>query len=154
MGDLMGDLKFLKSKEIKQILALLKEQWGYEGKLDYIFMMDDEGDIFLINKDISKIQFENLRINSVGLYFAEYRNDELRLSIEGSQIIGRGAKKNVLEISDEQIKHYVKGEDMPAEGNYRGFVILTNRNDFFGCSKIKNGELLNFYPKSRRINAF
>lgn len=146
----MGSLKFLKSKEIKQIAKLLEEQWGYKEKLECDFLMDEEGDVFLINKDIESIEFEKLRVNSTGLYFAEYRNDELRLSIEGSQIAGPKAKKNVLEISKEQLERYLKGEDIETESESRGFVILTNDEDFFGCSRIKNGRLLNFYPKSRR----
>ena len=150
----MGEIRFLKSKEIKQILGLLKEQWGYEKKLDYNFLIDTEGDIFLINKDVEKIRFEDLRINSLGVYFAEYRNDELRLSIEGSNIIGKDAQKNIINISDDEIKYYVKGEDLPSEADYKGFILLRNNGDFFGCSRIKNGRLLNFYPKSRRINVF
>jgi NOL1/NOP2/fmu family ribosome biogenesis protein len=147
---MMGSLKFLKSKEIKQIAELLEEQWGYKEKLEYDFLMDEEGDVFLINRDIEAIEFEKLRVNSTGLYFAEYRNDELRLSIEGSQIAGPKAKKNVLEISKEQLGRYLKGEDIETEAESRGFVILKNDEDFFGCSRIKNGRLMNFYPKSRR----
>jgi NOL1/NOP2/fmu family ribosome biogenesis protein len=148
----MENLKFLKSKEIKQIRDILKQQWGYEEKLDYDFLMNSDGDIFLINKDIEKLEFEKLRVNSVGLYFAEQKNGELRLSIEGSQIIGLGAKKNFFEISSEQAVGYIKGEDIDTESKERGFLIIRNKKDFFGCSRIKNGRLLNFYPKPRRIH--
>lgn len=148
----MENLKFLKSKEIKQVRELLEEQWGYEGELDYAFLMSAAGDIFALNKDIGDLEFEKLRVNSAGLYFAELRNDELRLGIEGSQIVGPKAKKNIIDISGEQLRDYLKGAYIDTESNERGFVILRNNSDFFGCSKIKNGKLLNFYPKSRRIN--
>ena len=148
----MGELAILKSKEIKEIAKLLEEQFECKEKLDYAFLRDSEGDIFLINRDIEKVDFETIRINSLGLYFAEHRNDELRLSIEGSQMIGPKAKKNVFEISGDNVFRYMKGEEIEAKEEYSDFMIIKNGNDFFGCSKIKNRRLLNFYPKSRRIS--
>lgn len=148
----MENLRFLKSKEVKEILKLINEQWGCNIKLDYVFLMNKGGDVFLINKDVDRIEFENLRINNLGLYFAEYRNNELRLSIEGSHLVGPLAVKNILEISDEQLKEYMRGEDIEISDTDSGFLLVKNKEDFFGCSKVKNGKLLNFYPKSRRIN--
>ncbi|MBW2992217.1 hypothetical protein KY345_03295 [Candidatus Woesearchaeota archaeon] len=147
----MENLKFLKSKQIKQILKLIEEQWGFSSELDYTFLINTKGDIFIVNRDIEKIEFEKLRINNLGLYFAEYRNNELRLGIEGSQIIGKNAKKGILEIDDDQLKRYMKGEELEIEKEDTGFLLIKNNDDFFGCSKIKNNKLLNFFPKSRRI---
>src|SRR3990167_3375718 len=107
----MPELKFLNSKETKEILKLIEEQWGAKLNLDYTFARNSKNRIFIVNKDISKIDFSKLRINSIGMYFCDLEN-EIRLSIEGSQIIGPKAAKNFVEISEEQVKQWLKGEDL------------------------------------------
>ena len=149
----MPELKFLNSKEIKEIMKLIEEQWGAELKLDYTFAKNNKNRVFLINKDISKIDFSKLRINSIGMYFCDLEN-EIRLSIEGSQIIGPEATKNVAEINEEQTKKWMKGEDLEIDdkNNYSGFVIIKNKNDFLGTGKIKENKILNYVSKSRRAS--
>lgn len=146
----MPQLKILNKKEIKQILYSMEKQFGAKVKLDYGFLKK-YNKIFLINKDISKIDLSKLRINSLGLYFCEIF-DGIRLSIEGSQIIGPKATKNVVEINEEQAKKWLKGEELEIEGDYSGFVILKHNNDFLGNGKYKDGKILNYVAKERRIN--
>ena len=150
----MPELTFLNSKETKEILKLIEEQWGAKLKLDYTFAKNSKNRIFIVNKDINKIDFSKLRINSIGMYFCDLEN-EIRLSIEGSQIIGPKAVKNVVEINEEQTKQWLKGEDLEIEdkGNYRRFVIIKHENDFLGSGKFKDNRILNYVSKSRRINA-
>ena len=150
----MPELKFLNSKEVKEIFELIEEQWGAKLKLDYTFARNNKHRVFIINKDISKIDFSKLRINSVGMYFCDLEN-EIRLSIEGSQIIGPKATKNIVEINESQVKQWLKGEDLKIEdkNDYSGFLILKNGNDFLGTGKFKENKILNYVSKSRRINS-
>ena len=94
----MKNLKILNKKEIKKIMQLIEKQWNAKLKLGYAFLKTEKGKIYIVNEDISKLDLSKLRINSIGLYFGELRGDELRLSIEGSQIIGKNASKNVIVI--------------------------------------------------------
>ena len=115
----MHQLKILNSKEIKEILKLIEKQWGAKLKLDYAFLKNPKNRVFIINKeDISKIELEKLRINSIGMYFCEIDKLGIRLSIEGSQIIGKKAEKNIVEINEEQAKQWFKGEDLEIKGNF------------------------------------
>lgn len=150
--DIKNKLKFLNSKEIKEILKLIKEQWDVELKLDYTFLKNNKNRIFIVNRDISKIDLSKLRINSVGMYFCEIDKHGIRLSIEGSQIIGKKAVKNVVEINEEQTRQWFKGEDLEIEGNYSGFVILKHNNDFLGSGKYNDSKVFNYVGKSRRVN--
>ena len=147
----MQNLKILNNKEIKEILSLIEKQWGEKLKPDYAFLQNQKNRVFIINKDISKIDTSKLRINSIGMYFCETRNG-IRLSIEGSQIVGPKATKNILEINENQTKQWLKGEDVEVEGKYDGFVILKNKNYFLGCGKFKEGKILNYVGKERRIS--
>jgi NOL1/NOP2/fmu family ribosome biogenesis protein len=78
-------------------------------------------------------------------------NEELRLSIEGSQIIGKVAKRNVLELDDDLAKKWMSGEDFEIKTELNGFVIIKNRVDFLGCGRVAKGKLFNYVPKERRV---
>lgn len=151
----MPELKILNGKEIKKIFELIEEQWGAKLSLDYGFLKNPKNRIFIVSKDISKIDISKLRLNSVGMYFCEVDNLSIRLSIEGSQIVGPKAAKNVVELSEEETKRWFKGEDLEREcKNCKGFVILKHNNDFLGTGKYINGRILNYVGKSRRVSSF
>jgi NOL1/NOP2/fmu family ribosome biogenesis protein len=148
----MQNLKILKKKDKKRFLELLKKQFGFEEKLDYNFLINTKNKIFIINKDLVNINIDKIRINSIGLYIAEFRNDEVRLSIEGSQLIGKKAKKNILELNDKQARDWMKGNDLELETKEKSFLIIKNNNDYLGSGKSTLDKILNFVPKSRRLN--
>ena len=149
----MPELKILNSREIKEIYKLIEKHWGAKIKLDYGFLKNNKNRIFIISKDISKIDPSKLRLNSVGMYFCEFDNLGIRLSIEGSQIVGPKATKNVVELNEEETKKWFKGEDLEKQCKYcSGFVILKNKNDFLGNGKYSNGKILNYVGKTRRVN--
>jgi NOL1/NOP2/fmu family ribosome biogenesis protein len=156
MGRLMliHNAEVLNSKKIKVIVKLLAEQWGFTENLESGFLQK-ENDLFLVTRDIDKIDLQQINVNSLGLYFGELRNDELRLSIEGSQIIGKKASKNVIILDNLQLKSWLVGDaiDLPSDidCNTPVFAIIRNNDDFFGCGRVKNRILLNFVPKSRRM---
>jgi len=143
--------KFLSSKELKQIRQLLDQQWGITEKPDYQFFMTEKGRIYIVSRDIAKLDLSLYRINSVGMYFGELKKELLRLSIEGSQLIGPKAKKNVLELNKDEMKAWLRGEDLDKEVEYRGFVIIKHGTDYIGSGKAVEGKILNFVPKARRL---
>lgn len=149
----MPELKILNNKEVKEILKLIEQQWCAKLKLDYGFLKNNKNRVFIISKDISKIDVSKLRINSVGMYFCEIDRQGIRLSIEGSQIVGQKAEKNVVELNEEETKKWFRGEDLEREcKDCGGFVILKNNDGFFGTGKYKYGKILNYVGKGRRVN--
>lgn len=148
-----SQINFLPNKEVKRILELINDQWN--AKIDWAkdcaFLLSTKDNLYIINREIDKIDFSKLNINSIGLYFAELKNGEIRLSIEGSQLVGPFANKNVVEISDEELKQWFKGHDLSKQCDGSGFVLLKNRNVFVGCGKYSQGIIHNFVPKARRL---
>lgn len=141
------------SKEKKQVLSLIKEQWGADFKAkDLAFLRSEKDRIYAVHKDVDKIDLSLYRINTVGMYFAEHKKGEFRLSIEGSQLLGPLAKKNVVELDDEEKVAWLRGEDLHKEGEWSGFVIMKHNDDFLGTGKYTaDGRILNFVPKTRRL---
>ena len=149
----MPELKILNNRDIKEIYHMIEEQWGAKIKLDYGFLKNNKDRVFVISKDISKIETSKLRINSAGMYFCEVYSNGIRLSIEGSQIVGAKATKNVVELSEEETKRWFKGDDLEKEcRDCSGFVILRHGKDFLGNGKYANGKILNYVSKTRRVN--
>jgi len=141
----------LNRKEAKKILELIKKQWDADFVTDKIFLKN-QNDIFLVNRDVFSINLDTIRINSLGLYFGELFDNKLRLSIEGSQIIGPIAKENVVEINETELKQWLRGENIEKQFDSHSHVIIKHKNDFFGCGKAKENVILNYVPKVRRIN--
>ncbi|MBN1644638.1 hypothetical protein JW851_01180 [Candidatus Woesearchaeota archaeon] len=144
-------LRILPGREIKFFRKYIQEQWGADFKEDFAFFMNTKNKICLAAKDIGKIDLDKLKINTIGMYFGEYRKEKLRLSIEGSQLIGPLAKKNVVEIPDAFVPLWLKGIDIAFKAKGNDFVIIKNKSDFMGCGKIQEDKILNFVPKARRL---
>lgn len=146
----MQNLKILNNKEVKKILKEIEEHFGSKEKLDYAFLKNNEGKIFLISRKFGEINTKKLRINGLGLYFGKVEKSGIRLSIEGSQLVN--ARKNFIEIDERQLRQWMLGKDLEVgKHDIEGYVIVKHNNDAFGCGAYKEGRLLNFVPKSRRL---
>ena len=147
----MENLKFLNKKEIGRILNKIKEQFGIKKlDFDYGILQNKQGKIFLISKDVNKIDLSKLRINELGLYVARL-DKGLRLTIEGSQLFGKNATKNVYEVNGEEANSWLQGNEIDCSKEFNGFVIVKYKDNYLGSGKCKNNKILNFIPKERRI---
>ena len=145
-------LDILNKKKIKEILNLIKKQFDADINLDeFAFLKSEKDKIYLVNRDIDQIDFKKLRIDILGMYFAHIKKDKIRLTIEGSELVGPKAKKNVYNLTNEEVKQWIMGEDITTDSDSEEFVLIKNNKDFLGTGKIKQGKILNFIPKGRRL---
>ncbi len=149
---MLGVFKVLNTRERRHFIEELNTQYNLNSlNIDYGFLQDRENRIFLISKDVDKIDLRNLRINSMGLYFGKIEKDGIRLSIEGTQLIGKNSSKNIIELNKEQVKEWFRGNSIDFQGNYYGYVILKHNDDYLGSGRFKENKILNYIPKERRI---
>tara|TARA_Y100000034_G_scaffold119808_1_gene161960 strand:- start:2323 stop:2763 length:441 start_codon:yes stop_codon:yes gene_type:complete len=143
-------MKILPKRQVNKILKELKEYYGLnELKLDYAFSMNNKHKVYLISKDLKNLDTKSLKLNGLGLYFLNITKD-LRLSIEGSQIVGKKATKNIHNLHDKELKDWLRGYDLDCEDLY-GYRLIKNKNDFYGVGYAKDNKIKNFIPKYRRI---
>jgi len=156
----MKGLRFLEREEISKILQIIENRFGaeLEDLMDnYLFLKDEKGKIWICNKEIMNVELQGLRVQKVGLYFGFFESEKkFRLSIEGTQIIGKLATRNVVELSSEEAEIWMRGLDLekklPESSNVsNGAVILKHGNDFLGCGIYREGKVMNMIPKERRI---
>lgn len=160
--------RILNTHEKKDILGMAELQWGAELKKEFsdkVMLLSAKDKVYLLSRDFERIDDKNLRIDTAGLYFAELiekkgqKDKVIRLSMEGSQIVGSLAKKNVIELDGDEAALWMKGEDMAKEADAEGFVLLKTKNDatgkydFLGCGRYNKAEsiLYNYVPKARRV---
>ncbi len=148
----MQKLNILNTREVKKIREVCVRDYGYFPKEDFAYLQNEKGKVFLINKDLARIEIKKIRVDKLGLYFAEVKNNEVRLSKEGAQLIGKHeGLKNVVELNKEEMKKYFQGEDLSKDlGEKNRFVLLKYEEDIFGCAKYKEKNILNFLPKIHR----
>jgi len=141
-------MKILNKKDIKKIQDSIKEQFGVDYKFKDAVLKNNDDKIYILSNDFGNVEVKN-RINSLGLYFGRIQNGMIRLSIEGSQLVK--GKNNVIEIKDSEVKSWLKGQELKTNEEAKGFVIIKNKDDYLGSGSIKDGKILNYVPKDRRI---
>jgi len=154
----MQQLTILNNKEWKPFREMLVKQFGHYPSEDYAYLKTAKDKIYVINKDISKVNINNLIIDKLGLYLGEINNTEFRLSKEGAQLLGLDAQKtgvllkNVVELDREEMERYFLGADLVKNlGPDNKMILLQYERDIFGCAKYKQGKILNFLPKINRV---
>jgi len=144
----------IKNKEIEK---LVEKNYGCKIKFSGIFYRTSKEKIWLISKRIRDVDLRNVMVNSFGLFFGRLkRNEKIQLSIEGAQIIGKMAKKNIVEIDEKNLARYLQGFDIEAKDirscELNNFVIVKYGEDILGTGILREGNLVeNLLPKTRRV---
>lgn len=151
----MENYNRLNSSQVKNITKILQEQYAIPKlKLHYRFYKNNKGRIFIISPEIESLDLKKIRINNLGLYFANHSDNSLRLTIEGSQLIGPIATQNVIEINEEELKEWMRGEILNKKITTNEFVIIKHEKDYYGSGRRSGETIANFLPKSRRIKSY
>jgi len=146
----IGNYEVLNSKEVKKIIFSLKEHFCFEGELKYVFLQSKKDKIYVLNREVELIDYEELRVDALGLYFGKFYADGFRLSIEGTQLIGQDCKCNVFELSQFEKHEWLRGIDLKVNVE-NGFILLKSGTDFLGCAKVKNFIAFNSVPNARTL---
>ena len=151
-------LEILGKEDIDRLQGILDKNFGGEFDLkNYGVMLGSEERIWIASKDVFLFEFGRLPVNSVGINFGKMkRNEKFRLTIEGAQMVGRTAERNIAKVKDEDAEKFLRGEDIIAIENVKcdehNFVLVkTLSGRIIGSAMIAEGLLKNFLPKSRRI---
>ena len=150
----MQKLKILNTRDVKKIRESMLQSYGAFFVKDYAYLQNEKGKVFLINKDLAKIDIHKLRVDKIGLYMAEVKGNSVRLSKEAAQLLAKennNKLKNIVEIDKEEMKKYFQGEDLKKDlGDENKFVLLSYLGYIFSCAKYKDGIIINFLPKIHR----
>jgi NOL1/NOP2/fmu family ribosome biogenesis protein len=141
------------NKQKKKIIKKLNEQYGIKN-LPYLTLQFGNEKLRLYSGSLSKEELSNLdntlNIENIGLYFAKYENEDIRLTIDGIQLLKNEITKNILELNDKEAINWLKGFDIELKAD-KSWKILKYKDEFIGCGKSTGERITNFMPKERRI---
>jgi len=152
----MPSIKFLNKKEKQEVLNKLNKQFGIS-ELNGILIRQGAEKIFLYQGSFSEQEINKLEstipIERVGIYFAKIQNNQIRLSIEATQILQEQINKNIFELDDEQAEQWMMGQELDVQTGKNDFLVMKYKNDFLGCGKASEKKIGNYIPKNRRLKA-
>lgn len=150
----MNYLKILNGYEKHEIERKLDEQFGIKYVPGLIIKRGEER-LFLFSGNLSEEGIRALEkctfIERIGIYFAKIIRNNIRLSIEGSQILKDQIKKNIFILDSKQAEEWMKGHELLIKTGIRGFLIVKYKEDFLGTGKASEEKIGNFIPKNRRL---
>ena len=147
---------FIRSSEKKRIIEQLKEQFGIE-KIPYLLIRSGKEKIRAFSGHLSKEEIKTLsqitNIESIGLYLIKQEKEQdLRLSIDATNLLKSQITKNILEVNNEQLLDWIRGKDLQIITTQNTKIIKHNQ-DFIGCGKSNGIKIFNYIPKGRRLKS-
>lgn len=147
-------IKIFDKKETQEILNKLRSQFGIKEILGQILQIGKER-LFIYQGSLTKREIYDLDaiipIERVGVYFAKYQNDKIRLSIEGTHIFKDQITKNIFELSNDQTDQWMHGSEILVNSDKNDFLVMKNNEDLLGTGKASSEKITNFIPKTRRL---
>lgn len=147
-------ITILTEAETQKIKKQLKEQFGIKEIDGKILRLGAEKLFFFtggMNEDKIKELEKIVPIDKIGVYFAKLINDEIKLTIEGTQLLKDQITKGIFEINNKQAEEWMMGRELNIKTGLKGFIVLKNGDDFLGCGKASENKITNFIPKPRRL---
>jgi len=141
--------KILDGEELERLRKRLFERYGIT-EIPYVIVKSGKRKYRATTKDASKIRIAQL----VGIYVLKETPFGLMFSIEGTQLFGPLARKNVFEISSEIIEKWMHGEDLEVNSRNkleRGLVIVRSEDLYLGSGLYDGQRIRNLLPKSRKV---
>lgn len=152
----MIPLKIFNKKEKEELIRKLNSQFGIQ-EIPYQIAQLGKERIILFSGDLSGTEIFELdritRIEGIGLYFAKLdeKTKEIRLSIEGAQLMRDQITKNIFELTEKQAEQWMMGQELNIQTGKKGFFIMRFKDELLGTGKISTEKISNFIPKSRRL---
>lgn len=144
----LGKYEILTKKEEEEFYSKLRLQFGIEKKLEGV-LLKRKNRILLTTHEMLK-KLKNLPIQRVGLYIAKVDEKSVKLSIEGSQLFGKYANKNIIELTEKEMEKWMKGFDL-SKKLPRGIYLIKFGPHFIGVGTSDGKKLKNMVPKERRF---
>lgn len=150
--------KILDEKDIKKIEEIIERNYGCRfGMQSYNAFITSEEKIWLVSKSIDFGLFKKIkRCYRIGIYFGKLkRNNKIKLSIEGANLIGKNASKNIAILNDKEAIKFIEGYDVKADElincELNNFVLIKHKDDVLGVGILRQGHIENLTPKARRL---
>ncbi|MEM7816642.1 MAG: hypothetical protein QXZ20_01875, partial [Candidatus Aenigmatarchaeota archaeon] len=109
------NIRKMNKDEIKNLLKYFEEQFGIKKDIfnEYNFYKTSRK-VWIASKSFESINLEKIYFESLGMHFATInkKRKTFKISTDASQIFGKYATKNIVEITDEKLIDVLRGFDL------------------------------------------
>lgn len=132
---------------------MISATFGAEGFGDYVLIKAGDEKIKLTTGRTIEIASKMRGVQSIGIYVAKIRGEDVLLSIEGSQILCKEIKMNRIELTEEQAREWMSGAPIQINGDIKAkHVVASYKNICMGCGRVsRDGKIYPQIPKWRYI---
>lgn len=144
-------IKKLSPEEKEKVVGVIDSYYGSKLVIEGIFLLKEEKreakKIFLYTGE----RLPGVPAEWTGQHFCTLKENDVILSIEGAQAVGKTAGK-MIGLSYEEARYIMSGRDLGLkEAKEKGYYILKTGDDILGIGLIADEKkIINQTPKSRR----
>lgn len=151
---MMDPIKIINQKEKEKIIKKLNDQFGIVQIKETLIKIGEEN-IFLYAGNFKEFEIQNFEkiigVEKIGIYFGKIKEEKIILSMEAIQILKDQISKNILEINEQQVKEFMKGNELLISSKNKGYSVIKYKEDFLGLGKASEEKISSLIPKSRRL---
>lgn len=150
-------MRALDRSERKALLEQLEREFGLgEMPQDLVLVESSGGRVRAVTREAYEMAQRIGRVEALGLYVVKRTKFGLYLSVEGSQLFGPWLRRNVVELSAEQLERWASGQpvDLSELGlsTDASFLVARHGPLFAGSGKVsRDGKVHPQIPKERRV---
>jgi NOL1/NOP2/fmu family ribosome biogenesis protein len=133
-----------------EMWRLIEAQFGVASLPGYRLLRSGRYRIRIISEAAYQLTCLTPGFELAGLYLGEFGIGGIRLSLDGAQLIGPHATRQVVSLTSAQAEAWLRGESIDVEDRRSGYVVVRHQSDILGCGNLSRGRLHNFLPKDRR----
>jgi NOL1/NOP2/fmu family ribosome biogenesis protein len=131
-------------REVRERFGIPREAFGG------LAVIEDQETVFVGTPEV--MEFDAVRPMRRGIRLARMYPYSLKPTTFGMQVLGRQATRNVVELSDEQVRRLIYGESLNVEaGVENGFVLLKWQGFVAGVGFYKRPVLKSQIPRFRPV---
>ena len=136
----------------REVIRWWSERFGVPEEVfePYEFFMRGKNTIWALRRT-EKLP-TGLKFEALGMVIMRKGKFGWKPTTNAIQVFGRYATRNVVELTEEQMRVFVAGGDVegPFEGLEEGYVVVKYRGKPLGCGLYRRGVLKSQVPKVRR----
>jgi NOL1/NOP2/fmu family ribosome biogenesis protein len=143
-------LTVMNAKDRKELQGAVNDQFGVHALPDKEYVISNKEKVYMVSPELRATKWESLRIDRVGVYIGKWYADGFRPSVEGANMLGPRASKNIVELGRQGLMGWFKGRDVETIHDETKFVLVKHGEDWLGAAKMQEGTLLNGVSKARK----
>ncbi len=144
----------LKASNIKPATNFKKHLTEYLANANDFIPYEHKGELYAFPLNSWKYfqpYQKKLSIRQAGIYMGTIKGDMIIPSHDLALTLDINPKIKRIELDKEKALHYLKGETITIDSDYKGWCLATYEGLSIGWMKLIQGRMNNYYPKSSRI---